>query len=123
LRRPTNGTLLALAFAAVLVLGIALVAVYKARESNLPAQRATFRLLPEAPANATVHELDFRAVHTRDSFLEDHLDTAVQRGSSSESERLRVQQMRDTLGQLTGTTQSPMLVRWGGHVVQVDFSG
>ncbi|MEA3202842.1 MAG: hypothetical protein QOI63_508, partial [Thermoplasmata archaeon] len=104
-------------------LGVALVAIYKSHESGLPPASATFQHVDAAPANATVHDLAFRAVHTRDSFLEDHLDTALDRGSSSEATRLRVETMRATLRELTGVSDAMMFVRWEGEVVQVSFSG
>jgi hypothetical protein len=117
-----SGTKVALVFAFVVGLGVALVAVYKATESGRPPVAADFQHLAVAPANATVHDLDFRAVHSRDSFLEDHLATALQHGTSHETDRLRVEQMRATLDKLAGT-DATLVVRWEGQVVQVTFSG
>ena len=76
-----SGTVIALAFAALVGLGIAMVALYKSHESGLPPVYAHFALLEGVPANATVHDLDFRTVHARDSFLEDHLNTALDHGT------------------------------------------
>ncbi|MFO1535561.1 MAG: hypothetical protein ABR586_07855 [Thermoplasmatota archaeon] len=118
-----SGTVVAIAFAALIVVGVLIVGLYKSREAGLPPVSATFQRIDAPPANATVHDLDFRAVHTRDSFLEDHLGTAVQQGASQELNRLRVEQMRATLRDLTGVPDSTLFVAWQGAVVQVDFSG
>jgi hypothetical protein len=118
-----SGTLLALSFALVVALGIAMVAFYKAKESSLPPVSASFVLQAAAPANATVHDLDFQTIHRRDSFLEDHLATAMQHGASNETTRLRVEQMRATLRDVAGTADSTLYVRWEGAVVKVAFSG
>lgn len=123
LRRPATGTLIALAFAAILVLGLVVAAAYKAHEARLPPVEARFDRLQAAPANATVHTLDFRAVHDRDPFLEDHLDTAGQHGQSRETQRLRVERMHETLRTLTGSGGPVLLVQWQGALVQVAFSG
>jgi len=118
-----SGTIVAFAFALVILVGVFVVVLYKTNESGLPPVGASFRLLESAPANATVHELDYRAVHARDSFLEDHLDTTLQLGTSREAERLRVEQMRATLRDLTGDPSTALVVKWKGAVVQVAFSG
>ncbi|HEX2066171.1 MAG TPA: hypothetical protein VHI93_05095 [Candidatus Thermoplasmatota archaeon] len=123
LRRPSTGTLIALVFAAILVLGLVFAAAYKAHEARLPPVAVTFHRLQDAPANATVHTLDFRAVHDRDPFLEDHLDTARQHGLSREAQRLRVERMHETLQALTGSGGPLLLVQWQDTVVQVTFSG
>ena len=119
-----SGTLIAVAFAALLALGIFTVILYKTHEAGLPPESATFqRVTP--PANATVHELAYSDVHSKyqDSFLEDHLNTAVQSGTSSETDRLRVEQMRATIRALAGVDDTTLLVGWEGQVVQVSFSG
>ena len=122
--RP-NGTLIVLAFAIALGLGITMVVLYKTHEASLPPASASFQRVDAAPANATVHELDFRAVHTQyqDSFLEDHLNTALDHGASSETERLRVQQMRATVIGITDVHDDVLFVGWEGKVVRVEFSG
>lgn len=120
--RLGSGRLIVLAFAALLVLGLAVAGFYKLREAGLPPVAADFQRLDAAPANATVHDLDFRAVHDRDSFLEDHLETALEHGTSHESNRLRVEQMRATLSDLAGP-DTMLLVKWSGEIVQVSFSG
>jgi hypothetical protein len=118
-----SGTVIAIAFAALLGLGLLVVGLYKAHEASLPPVSASFRLWEGPPANATVHELEFRAVHGRDSFLEDHLGTALQNGASAESTRLRVETMRATLRDLTGVGDATLFVGWQGKVVQVSFTG
>jgi hypothetical protein len=118
-----SGTVIALAFAALVGLGIAMVTLYKSHESGLPPVYAHFALLEGVPANATVHDLDFRAVHARDSFLEDHLDTALESGTSSETDRLRVEQMRSTVRDLAGVDDAIVFVGWQGRVVQIEFGG
>lgn len=123
MRRPRlgSGRLIVLAFAAFIALGLAVVAFYKLQEASLPPVSASFQRLDAAPANATVHELDFRAVHSRDSFLEDHLETALEHGASQETNRLRVERMRATLTELAGP-DATLLVRWSDEVVRVTFS-
>jgi hypothetical protein len=118
-----SGTLIALAFGGVILVGVLVVGLYKAHEAGLPPASATFQRWPAAPANATVHPLNFTDVHARDSFLEDHLDTALQRGSSSEAGRLRVESMRATLLGLTRDAATTLFVAWEGQIVQVSFSG
>jgi hypothetical protein len=118
-----SGSIIAVAFAALILVGVFTVALYKSHESALPPASASFRLWEGPPANATVHELEFRAVHSKSSFLEDHLDTALESGSSSESTRLRVEQMRSTLRELAGVDDATLFVGWQGHVVRVSFSG
>lgn len=118
-----SGTLIAAAFAGIAILGAITVALYKAHESGLPPVSATFRLWTGAPANASVHPLDNAAVHARDSFLEDHLDTALDAGASRETDRLRVEQMRATVRDLAGVPDPTLFVEWNGKVVQVAFSG
>lgn len=121
--RLGSGRLIVLAFAAFIVLGLAVVGFYKLREAGLPPVAADFQRVEAPPANATVHDLDFRAVHGRDPFLEDHLDTALQHGTSQETNRLRVEQMRATLRDLTGVQGATLHVGWQGAVVLVTFSG
>ncbi|HUR61111.1 MAG TPA: hypothetical protein VM286_01940 [Candidatus Thermoplasmatota archaeon] len=117
-----SGSLIVLAIAGFIVLGLMVLAVYKTQETGLPAVSATFqRWDGPVPANQTLHDLDFRAVHAR-LFLEDHLQTALDHGNSTESQRLRVQQMRDDLTGLAAP--DPVLfVLWEGKVVRVVFSG
>jgi hypothetical protein len=117
-----SGTILVLAIAAILVMGIAVLAVYKAQQSGSPPISATFTRWDEpVPANVTIYDLDFRAVHAK-LFLEDHLNTALDHGTSTETERLRVQQMREDLTQLAAP-DATMFVVWEGKVVRVVFSG
>lgn len=88
------------------------------RDQSSPAVALRFQRADAAPANATVVELPYREVH-RAAFLEDHLDTAVQAGNSTEALRGRVQVMESTLRSLTGQAGPVWWVRWDGALVEV----
>lgn len=118
-----SGSVIVLAIGAIVVLGLAVITIYKAKESGLPPVSASFQRLDSGAGNATVHTLDFKQVHATDPFLEDHLNTALDRGASLESQRLRVEQMRSTLTQLTGDSDDVLVVSWQDHLVRVVFSG
>jgi hypothetical protein len=111
------GKAVVLAFAAIIVAAAALFVAYKVQESRQGPIAMRFERAP-APANATVTELAYKPVH-KAPFLQDHLETAALRGNSSETVRLRVEWMRDTLRHLTGSAGPEWWVSWQGAVVHV----
>ncbi len=117
--RSVSGRKLVLPLFLVIALAAVVVGVYKSQEQAGPPLRfervGVLAGNTTAPANATA--LPFKPVHDA-YFLEDHLVTAAQKGNSTESIRLRVETMQDTLRGLTGHG-APWLVVWNSAVVRV----
>jgi len=130
------GKLVALTFAAVVLLAAGVVAVYKVEEARLPAIRMGFERigpaandtgapparLPLGPGNVSAPApLPYKEVHAA-YFLQDHLDEAARAGASSETIRLRVDLMRGTLADLTGNETGPWVVAWGGAAIRITLA-
>lgn len=111
-----SGKALAATIGAVLALGLLAAGLYQMTAP--PGRMAFARVEGGDPANATA--LDARAVHAVSQVLEDHLDTAVERGASEETLGRRVETMREALADLTGHAGPSWDVAWKGQVVRID---
>lgn len=111
------GKAIVVVFAAIIIAAALLFVAYKARESGEPPLSMRFERVPP-PANATVHELEYKSVHAA-LYLQDHLDTARDQGQSTEDLRLRVLSLRDTLNGLTGSAGPEWWVDWEGATVHI----
>jgi hypothetical protein len=110
-------------FAAVVVVGAGIVVAYKIQEARLPPISLTIeRVDATAAGNATIHHLDPTDVH-RQNFLEAHLETAGERGVSIETERIRVETMRDYIRGVTGAGGPMWYVEWNGAIERVTLGG
>lgn len=110
-----SGKVIAATIGAVLALGLLAAALY---QMTAPPGRMAFdRVEGGDVANATA--LDIRELHAVSQILEDHLDTAVERGASEETLGRRVEGMRDALRRLTGHDGPEWTLAWKGQVVRV----
>lgn len=117
------GQAIVLAFAVVILAASVVAVAYKAQEAGTPARSMRFERWDDQDLEnrgfaGGVQALEFRAVHST-YFLEDHLDTASQKGHSEERVRLRVDSLTETLVRLTGQPGPTWFVSWEGVVIRV----
>ncbi|MEA3190713.1 MAG: hypothetical protein QOD77_1295 [Thermoplasmata archaeon] len=113
-----SGKVVAATIGAVLALGLLVAAFYQMTAP--PGRMAFARVEGGDLANATA--LDARELHAVSQILEDHLDTALERGGSEETLGRRVEGMHDALRRLTGQDGPEWTVAWKGQVVRVAAS-